>query len=55
MIQPIQIDFSTAMVEELELDQAATELNLSLQAVIKALIRQALDYHHMAQQVRKAG
>jgi len=53
MIQPIQIDFTAAMVEEL--DQAATELNLSRQAVIKALIRQALDYHHMAQQARKAG
>ena len=46
MVQPIQrvnVDFSLAMLEEL--DRAAKELNISRQAVIKTLIRQGLDQH----------
>jgi metal-responsive CopG/Arc/MetJ family transcriptional regulator len=31
-----------------ELDNAAKELNISRQAVIKTLIRQALDQHYLA-------
>jgi len=31
-----------------ELDDAAMELNISRQAVIKTLIRQALDQHYLA-------
>jgi metal-responsive CopG/Arc/MetJ family transcriptional regulator len=31
-----------------ELDQAAKEMNISRQAVIKTLIRQALDQHYVA-------
>ncbi|OFW06750.1 MAG: hypothetical protein A3G20_05330 [Acidobacteria bacterium RIFCSPLOWO2_12_FULL_59_11] len=56
MMQPIQrvnVDLTAEMLQEL--DQAASELNVSRQAVIKTLIRQALNQHHLAQQARKAG
>ena len=56
MIRPIQrvnVDFTAHMLQEL--DQAAAELNVSRQAVIKAFVRQALDQHHLAQGARKAG
>jgi metal-responsive CopG/Arc/MetJ family transcriptional regulator len=36
-----------------ELDQAAEELNVSRQAVIKTLVRQALDQHYLAQRTRR--
>ena len=55
MVRPIQrvnVDFTASML--LELDQAAAELNVSRQAVIKAFVRQALDQHHLAQGARKA-
>ncbi len=54
MVQPIQrvnVDFTTSMLQEL--DQAASDLNVSRQAVIKAFIRQALDQHHFAQKARR--
>jgi metal-responsive CopG/Arc/MetJ family transcriptional regulator len=35
-----------------ELDRAAKELNISRQAVIKTLIRQALDQHCLARGIR---
>jgi len=35
-----------------ELDRAAKELNISRQAVIKTLIRQALDQHYLARGIR---
>ena len=35
-----------------ELDKAARELNVSRQAVIKTLVRQALDQHYLAQRAR---
>jgi hypothetical protein len=35
-----------------ELDQTAVELNISRQAVIKTLLRQALDQQHMARRAR---
>ncbi|MGA2589188.1 MAG: ribbon-helix-helix protein, CopG family [Bryobacteraceae bacterium] len=55
MVQPIRrvnVDLTAAMLEEL--DKAAEGLNVSRQAVIKTLIRQALDRHYMAQRARQA-
>ena len=54
MVQPIQrvnVDVTAAMLEEL--DKAAEELNVSRQAVIKTLVRQALDQHYLAQRTRR--
>jgi len=34
-------------------DQAARNLNISRQAVIKTLVRQALDQHYLAQRARQ--
>jgi hypothetical protein len=45
-IQRVNVDFASPMLEEL--DDAAKELNISRQAVIKTLIRQALDQHYLA-------
>src|SRR5271165_4338974 len=45
-IQRVNVDFTAPMLEEL--DKTAEELNISRQAVIKTLIRQALDQHYMA-------
>ena len=45
-IQRVNVDFASPMLEEL--DNAAKELNISRQAVIKTLIRQALDHHYLA-------
>jgi metal-responsive CopG/Arc/MetJ family transcriptional regulator len=36
-----------------ELDNAAKELNISRQAVIKTLVRQALDQHYLARPARQ--
>ena len=55
MVQPIQrvnVDVTAGMLEEL--DQAAQELNVSRQAVIKTLVRQALDQHYLAQRARRS-
>jgi hypothetical protein len=49
-IQRVNVDFSSPMLEEL--DNTAKELNISRQAVIKTLVRQALDHHYLA--VRRA-
>jgi len=38
--------FTLPMLQEL--DQWAAELNISRQAVIKSLLRQALDHHYLA-------
>jgi hypothetical protein len=49
MMEPIQrvnVDFTVAMLEELE--RAAKELNISRQAVIKTPIRQGLDRGYAA-------
>ena len=54
MVQPIQrvnVDVAAAMLEEL--DKAAQDLNVSRQAVIKTLVRQALDHHYLAQRARR--
>jgi len=45
-IQRVNVDFAARMLDEL--DSAAKELNISRQAVIKTLIRQALDQHYLA-------
>ncbi len=55
MVQPIQrvnLDLTAAMLEEL--DQAAADLNISRQAVIKTLVRQALDQHYLAKRAKSA-
>jgi hypothetical protein len=51
-IQRVNVDFASPMLEEL--DNAAKELNISRQAVIKTLIRQALDHHYLARERRPA-
>jgi ribbon-helix-helix CopG family protein len=45
-IQRVNVDLASGMLEEL--DTAAKELNVSRQAVIKTLIRQALDQQYLA-------
>jgi hypothetical protein len=45
-IQRVNVDFSAPML--LELDRTAQELNISRQALIKTLVRQALDQHYLA-------
>lgn len=48
-IQRVNVDFAAPMLSEL--DDAAKELNISRQAVIKTLIRQALDQRYLARNV----
>ena len=53
IVQPVQrvnVDFALPMLEEL--DEAAKNLNISRQAVIKSLLRQALDQHYLASRAR---
>lgn len=45
-VQRVNVDFSSGMLAEL--DREAFELNISRQAVIKTLIRQALDQRNLA-------
>lgn len=52
-IQRVNVDFAIDMLNEL--DKAAKELNVSRQAVIKILVRLALDQHYLAQKARKVG
>ena len=47
-IQRVNVDFTATMLSEL--DRAAAELNISRQAVIKTLIREALNHHYLAKQ-----
>ena len=51
-IQRVNVDFTAPMLQEL--DKAASELNISRQAVIKTLVRQALDQYHLARKSRRA-
>jgi hypothetical protein len=54
MVQPIQrvnLDVTAGMLDEL--DKAAVELNISRQAVIKTLVRQALDQHYLAKRANQ--
>ena len=49
-IQRVNVDLASGMLEEL--DRAAKDLNISRQAVIKTLIRQALDQQYLARGIR---
>jgi hypothetical protein len=54
MMEPIRrvnVDFAPSMLKEL--DGTAQELNISRQAVIKTLIRQALDQRYLARGARR--
>jgi hypothetical protein len=52
-IQRVNVDLASGMLEEL--DRAAKELNISRQAVIKTLVRQALDQQYLARASRASG
>jgi hypothetical protein len=49
-IQRVNVDFALPMLQEL--DEAARSLNVSRQAVIKTLLRHALDQQHLAHRAR---
>lgn len=49
-IQRVNVDFTEPMLEEL--DAEARNLNISRQAVIKTLLRHALDQQRLARNVR---
>lgn len=51
-IRRVNVDLASGMLEEL--DRAAKELNISRQAVIKTLIRQALDQQHRVRGMQRA-
>jgi hypothetical protein len=46
LVQRVNVDFAAPMLAEL--DREAKELNISRQAVIKTLVRRALDERYMA-------
>ena len=55
MMQPVQrvnVDFTASMLDEL--DREARNLNISRQAVIKTLLRRALDEQYVAAATRPA-
>ncbi len=49
-IQRVNVDFALPMLQEL--DEAARNLNISRHAVIKTLVRQALDQLQLARRAR---
>jgi len=49
-IQRVNVDFTAPMLSEL--DDEARALNISRQAVIKSLLRQALDRQRLARRAR---
>lgn len=49
-IRRVNVDFAAPMLEEL--DEQARHLNISRQAVIKTLLRMALDRQHLARRAR---
>jgi hypothetical protein len=51
-VQRVNVDFTTPMLREL--DREAESLNISRQAVIKTMLREALDRRYRAQQAREA-
>ena len=51
-IRSVNVDLASGMLEEL--DRAAKELNISRQAVIKTLIRQALDQQYRVRGIQPA-
>ena len=48
-VQRVNVDFTVNMLHEF--DVVASELNISLQAVIKSYLRQALDQYYLAKKV----
>jgi hypothetical protein len=52
-IQRVNVDLTGIMLAEL--DVVAGELNISRQAVIKTLLRQGLDRHHLAKSLGRRG
>jgi hypothetical protein len=52
-IRKTNLDLTEEMLSEL--DELADSLNVSRQAVIKVILRQALDQHRLAQQQRVTG
>lgn len=53
LIKRVNVDFTPSMVEEL--DREAEELNISRQAVIKTLLRRALDEQYVVAAARPVG
>ena len=51
-VQRVNVDFTAPMLKEL--DRVAETLNISRQAVIKTMLREALDRRYLAQQGRQA-
>ncbi len=49
-VKRVNVDFTVLMLKEL--DEIASELHISRQALIKAYLHQALDNHYSAQQHR---
>ena len=45
-VQRVNVDFTVEMLAEL--DKAASEINISRQALIKSYLRHALDQHYLA-------
>ncbi len=52
-VQRVNVDFTVPMLKEL--DREAETLNISRQAVIKSMLREALDRRYLAQEMRRAG
>lgn len=52
-IQRVNVDFTAQMLKEL--DEAAEEMNISRQAVIKTLVRLGLNQHYLSNKPKKAG
>jgi hypothetical protein len=51
-VRRVNVDFTGPMLKEL--DREAETLNISRQAVIKTMLREALDRRYLAQQARQA-
>jgi hypothetical protein len=51
-IQRVNLDLTATMLKEL--DRAAADLNVSRQAIIKTLVRQALDQHYLARRAQQS-
>jgi hypothetical protein len=49
-VQRVNVDFTAPMIKEL--DREAETLNISRQAVIKTMVREALDRRYLARQTR---
>jgi hypothetical protein len=52
-VRRVNVDFTEPMIQEL--DVAAEELNISRQAIIKTLLRHALDQRYLARTAAKRG